>query len=147
MNTCHTVLLLTAALAFSACGDDDPPTAADLGIDTADATTDTADAGVDSSDVPSDEGSDSEGVSLAPWNDVCASDEECTAPTDYCVTQPGAPEGYCTIHCEGLSACAEGPTGWTCNTISFAGCEDVSTNWCGPSSELETFEGVVVACE
>ncbi len=81
------------------------------------------------------------------WGAVCTTDGECEAPTDYCVIQPGAPEGYCTLRCEGFAACADAPETWTCNTLSFTGCEDFDTNWCGPNSELETFSGIVIACE
>ncbi len=154
----QTALALIAIVAVAACGDDDP----DRDVaDTGAASSDVADTGDASSDVAAstqDSGADADtgadaaveaglpDVSSSPWFDICTTDEECAAPTDYCVTQPGAPEGYCTIRCEGLDACSDSP-GWTCNTVSFAGCDDVSTNWCGPLDELETFAGVIIACE
>ena len=121
--------------------DVEPDTEPDVGADAEPDLLGDADA-----DIPPDRGPDAP-PDVSHWGDVCTDDDECTAPTDFCLIHPGVPDGYCTIRCDGLSACAESPTDWTCNTISFAGCEDVSTNWCGPSSELETFDGVVIACE
>ena len=75
-------------------------------------------------------------------------DSECEAPTNFCAKQPGQDEGYCTYTCANNAECGEleAPDGWTCNTLGFAGCEDIPSNWCGPASELTDFPGVLVEC-
>jgi hypothetical protein len=87
-------------------------------------------------------------VTDGPWGVECADDAACAAPTDFCVKQPGAPTGYCSQRCVNTGACGDAgaPEGWTCNTVAFAGCDDVATNWCGPAAEVEQFAGVVIEC-
>ena len=84
----------------------------------------------------------------SPWGDVCQESSDCEAPTDFCVKQPGAPEGYCTYACNNNAHCSElnAPETWSCNTLSFSGCEDIPSNWCGPASELTDFPGVLIEC-
>ena len=84
----------------------------------------------------------------SPWNDPCVEDTDCSAPTDFCVKQPGMTEGYCTYACLNNARCTDlgAPSDWTCNTLNFAGCEDIPSNWCGPQSEITDFPGVIIEC-
>ena len=84
-----------------------------------------------------------------PWGESCVEDSDCTAPTDFCVKQPGMSEGYCTYACTNNQECQdlEAPESWTCNTLSFSGCEDIPSNWCGPESELTDFPGIIIECQ
>ena len=82
------------------------------------------------------------------WGQVCTESSECQAPTDFCVKQPNQAEGYCTYACTNNAECSdlEAPSDWSCNTLGFAGCEDIPSNWCGPASEITMFEGVIIEC-
>jgi len=82
------------------------------------------------------------------WGQVCTESSECQAPTDFCVKQPNQTEGYCTYACTNNAECSdlEAPSDWSCNTLGFAGCEDIPSNWCGPASEITMFEGVIIEC-
>ena len=84
----------------------------------------------------------------SPWGMVCRESEECAAPTDFCVKQPGEEEGYCTYACTNNAQCTdlEAPSDWSCNTLGFAGCEDIPSNWCGPVQEITDFAGVLIEC-
>ena len=88
----------------------------------------------------------SAGEVSSPWGDVCVESTECSAPTDFCAKQPGMDEGYCTYTCTDNTQCADldSPDSWSCNTLYFSGCEDLSSNWCGPISELTEFAGVII---
>ncbi len=80
----------------------------------------------------------------ATWGAQCREDAGCAAPTDYCVIQPGATEGYCTIRCPNLgSDCTF--EDWTCNVIGACGAP--AATWCGPPSEIEQSGGFLAACE
>lgn len=77
------------------------------------------------------------------WGAACTSDEDCGAPTDYCVVQPGAEEGYCTIRCpEGGADCTFDD--WTCNIIGT--CDAPAATWCGPPEEIDNSGGFLIAC-
>ncbi|MGB0590214.1 MAG: hypothetical protein ACPGU1_11085 [Myxococcota bacterium] len=138
-----TLLLMTLSLALStvACGDD---------ATTDDTTTDAAGDEAGADDAAGDEaGADdaaeeTEDDAETPWGAVCATDADCAAPTDFCVMQPGATEGYCSIECPNLGAdCTY--EDWTCNIVGT--CNAPMATWCGPPSEIEEGGGVVVACE
>ena len=83
-----------------------------------------------------------------PWGVVCRESQECAAPTDFCVKQPGEEEGYCTYACTNNAQCTdlEAPSDWSCNTLDFAGCDDIPSNWCGPVQEILDFPGVLIEC-
>jgi len=85
-------------------------------------------------------------VDLAPWNDECAEDTDCVAPTNFCVKMPGAPTGYCSTHCDSGAACrANGaPAEWTCNAVN---CSVEDYTWCGPESEIEESGNFLSICE
>jgi len=80
-----------------------------------------------------------------PWGDVCAEDSDCGGPTDYCVKMPGAPEGYCSRHCDSLAACSDAgaPNSWSCNALN---CDVEALTWCGPVSEIEESGGFLNSC-
>ena len=70
-------------------------------------------------------------------------DEDCAAPTDFCVKQPGATEGYCSVVCGTNSDCTYAD--WTCNAVG--GCDMPLAVWCGPPAEIEQGGGILTACE
>ena len=82
---------------------------------------------------------------VSPWADVCSADSDCAAPTSYCVRSPGQMEGYCSAHCDSLSACSEAgaPSAWSCNAIN---CDVEAFTWCGPASEVEESGGFLKVC-
>ena len=41
------------------------------------------------------------------WGAICAENEDCIEPTDFCVKQSGMTEGYCTYACTNNSHCTE----------------------------------------
>jgi hypothetical protein len=85
-----------------------------------------------------------EGAVDTPWGTFCATDDECEAPTDLCVMQPGAENGYCSIECPNAGAdCTY--TDWTCNVVGT--CDAPLATWCGPPSEIDAGGGVLKACE
>jgi hypothetical protein len=51
------------------------------------------------------------------FEDVCVTDGDCAAPTDYCAKWPSDPTGYCTrTGClTDMSLC---PAGWSCVDLS-----------------------------
>ena len=77
------------------------------------------------------------------WNATCAENTDCSGATDFCAKQPGAAEGYCTIPCSTTSDCPYGE--WSCNVIG--GCDAPAATWCGPREEVETFAGIITACD
>lgn len=133
--------LLTIFVILNACGSDDTDdnTAMNEAGNEMPAGSDNSTAGTEA-DNETNEG---------PWGESCLEDTDCTAPTDFCVKQPGMEEGYCTYACINNQRCQDlgAPESWTCNTLNFAGCEDTPSNWCGPQSEVEEFAGVVIECE
>jgi hypothetical protein len=90
-------------------------------------------------------GEEAPSVATGPWGATCAEDSDCEAPTDYCVKMPGAPEGYCSQHCDSLSVCQEAgaPSDWSCNALN---CATEAFTWCGPSSEVEESGGFLQRC-
>ena len=142
-------LLLAAFLMLSACGSDDTDdntTANEAGSEAGNEAGSETTAGSDSSTAGTETETE---TNDGPWGEACVEDSDCSAPTDFCVKQPGMDEGYCTYACINNQRCLDlgAPATWTCNTLSFAGCEDVPSNWCGPQSEIEDFAGVVIECE
>ena len=87
-----------------------------------------------------------EPAETSPWMDTCGTDDDCPAPTDYCVKMPGAESGYCSIHCGGLSDCsgAGAPEDWTCNAVN---CSVEEYTWCGPNAEIEESGNFLSVCE
>ena len=140
MSALLVLALFSLGTLFSACGDGDDET--DSGSETAAGETtagETAAGETPSAGEPEEE---------SPWGVVCRVDQECTAPTDFCVKQPGEEEGYCTYACTNNAQCTEleAPSDWSCNTLDFSGCETVSSNWCGPVQEILDFPGVLIEC-
>ena len=82
---------------------------------------------------------------ISPWNDTCATDDDCSGATDFCVKMPGAESGYCSIHCDGLSACSDAgaPADWTCNAVN---CDIEEYTWCGPNDEIEASGNFLSVC-
>ena len=159
----QTFAFLVVAVTVSACESDDASSApAEAGTGGNVSAGDGSAAGVQASGDAStglDSAFDADAVAAEPgdasgvggnavWGASCNDDVGCAPPTDFCVKQPGASSGYCSQKCVNNAACADAgaPAEWTCNTIQFAGCEDVATNWCGPISELEMFPGVIIEC-
>ena len=138
-------LLLVALIILSACGSDDTDDSNTMTMNEAGSE---STAGSDSSAAGTESNTETEN-SDSPWGDSCLENTDCTAPTDFCVKQPGMEEGYCTYACINNQRCQDlgSPESWTCNTLNFAGCEDIPSNWCGPQSEVEEFAGVVIECE
>ena len=77
------------------------------------------------------------------WNATCAESTDCSGETDFCAKQPGAAEGYCSIPCTTTADCPYGE--WSCNVIGP--CESPAATWCGPREEVETFAGIITACD
>jgi hypothetical protein len=73
---------------------------------------------IDAAAAPSpDSGSGSGGDPFAHFDDVCAGDGDCAAPTDFCAKYPSDPTGYCTrTGC--LADMTRCPTGWGCLDLS-----------------------------
>jgi len=80
------------------------------------------------------------------WGRVCEGDQDCDGATDFCVKMPGAPSGYCSVHCASNRECTGTglPGDWTCNAVS---CDVEALTWCGPSSEIEESGGFLSVCE
>ena len=78
------------------------------------------------------------------WGALCTTEADCAEPTDFCVMQPGATEGYCSIECPNAGADCTFED-WTCNVVGT--CDAPMATWCGPPEEIEEGGGVVVACE
>ena len=140
-----TLLVLTLFLLgtfVSACGDDE----GDSGTETA--AGETAAGETAAGETAAGETAAGEPESESPWGAVCRESQECAAPTDFCVKQPGEEEGYCTYACTNNAQCTdlEAPSDWSCNTLDFAGCEDIPSNWCGPVQEILDFPGVLIEC-
>ena len=135
MNKLSLLILCVFSLYFTACGEDNEGTEA-AGTEAA------------GTEVAGTEAAGTE-VDSGPWGAVCTESTDCAAPTDFCVKQPGMTEGYCTYACTNNAQCTEleAPSSWTCNTLGFAGCEDVPSNWCGPQSEITDFPGVIIECQ
>ena len=80
------------------------------------------------------------------WGAYCTADSDCGAPTDFCIKQPGASDGYCSIQCASNQVCYDAGADtatWTCNAV-FS-CLIASQTWCGPSTEIG--QGPVIECE
>ena len=102
-------------------------------------------AGEEASAQPGSETTDAVEEAVA-WGAVCRVNQDCAAPTNFCVIDPtsGSKEGYCSIQCPNAGAdCTY--DNWTCNVIG--GCESPAATWCGPPEEVEQGGGVVTACE
>ena len=142
MSTSYVLVLLSLSTLFSACdaGNDENNSGSAASETTAGESTadETAAAGTDADE--SEEGS--------VWGVVCRVDQECTAPTNFCVKQPGQEEGYCTYACTNNAQCTEleAPSDWSCNTLGFAGCDDIPSNWCGPVQEILDFPDALIEC-
>ena len=110
--------------------------------ETTDETTDETDT-TDETTTPTDT---TEETGTEIWGALCASESDCASPTDICVMQPGASEGYCSIQCEANQICYDAgapDTSWTCNAV-FS-CTIASQTWCGPTSEVG--QGPIIECE
>ena len=148
------VILLTA-LAFSACEAEDNESesnaeASEAGTEEMMSANEAGDeANNEAGSEAGTEEAGSEMTTEGPWGEACVEDSDCTAPTDFCVKQPGMSEGYCTYACTNNQECQdlEAPESWTCNTLNFSGCEDIPSNWCGPQSELTDFPGIIIECQ
>ena len=132
------------ALLFTACGGEDDPVSSAGAESPAGAE---APAGAESPEGGA-ESPEGGATSAGPWGETCLESAQCSAPTDFCVKQPGMDEGYCTYACTNNAECTslEAPSDWSCNTLNFAGCEDVPSNWCGPVSEITMFSDVIIEC-
>ena len=160
------VLIFAGLLVMAACESDSGSAAASdtTGTDAADMSTgtdgtdsiDMADDGTDTTDSidmadgndtadgsESTDGNDSAEGGDDAWGVVCTEDTDCAAPTDLCVKQPGAADGYCSISCPNLGAdCTY--SDWTCNVVGE--CTSPLATWCGPPDEPEATGGIVKAC-
>jgi hypothetical protein len=59
-------------------------------------------------------------MGFAHFGDVCAGDDSCAAPTDFCAKYPSDPTGYCTrTGC--LTDASLCPDGWSCLDLSMYG--------------------------
>ncbi|MEC8025643.1 MAG: hypothetical protein VX223_17055 [Myxococcota bacterium] len=143
----YLVLIFAGLLVMAACESDSGSAATGdtTGTDSADMSTGTD--GTDSIDMAdgneSADGDDSAEGGDDAWGVICTEDTDCAAPTDLCVKQPGATEGYCSISCPNLGAdCTY--SDWTCNVVGE--CTSPLATWCGPPDEPEATGGVVKAC-
>tara|TARA_B100001964_G_scaffold224446_1_gene271253 strand:- start:39 stop:572 length:534 start_codon:yes stop_codon:yes gene_type:complete len=81
------------------------------------------------------------------WGVECTEHSDCPEPTNMCAKQPNTPTGYCSTHCGSTSECHDNgaPTDtWTCNAVI---CSIPAMTWCGPTTELEEFNGFLSECE
>lgn len=143
----YLVFIFAGLLVMAACESDSGSAATSdtTGTDSADMSTGTD--GTDSIDMAdgseSADGDDSAEGGDDAWGVICTEDIDCAAPTDLCVKQPGATEGYCSISCPNLGAdCTY--SDWTCNVVGE--CTSPLATWCGPPDEPEATGGVVKAC-
>ena len=144
MKTLRMIVCLSAALMLvRLCSDTDTDTPTDTAANTDTTAADDTVAPADTVET-TDEGAPADAGAESPWGTVCAADDDCAAPTDYCVKMPGEPEGYCSIKCaNGNADCTN--EDWTCNAVG--GCDNPDLTWCGPPEEIEESGGFLIVCE